>query len=253
MTPRNEEQRLAVPELQPGQVHAWCIAGLHRQLLDTRFTRLLSVVERERADRFHFEIDRLRFITARAALRILLGRYLNQLPERLCFSVNSHGKPWMQMSTGQPDLRFNLSHSGNVVVLAFALQAEVGIDVETVREMQDMEAVAKLCLSSAQFRAFCQLPRGDASVRAFYRIWTRKEALIKALGTGLSQTLSDFDVTFHDHEPPRLIRADSGFGNVSAWTLYDLSVPETCHAAVAIQGTSFELKSFIWDLNDYNV
>jgi 4'-phosphopantetheinyl transferase len=136
------------------------------------------------------EHDRRRFIVARARLRQLLGERLAASPDSLQFVCNPHGKPALAPRYGR-DLRFNLAHSRDVAVYAFADGVEVGIDVEALRELEDADVIAARAFSAGEYQAYRAF--------GFFYCWTRKEAYLKALGLGLQQDLPALDTSL----PPR--------------------------------------------------
>jgi len=164
---------------------------------------LLDSQERERARRFAFERDRQRFVAAHARVRRTLAAYLNRPPESVRFSASRYGKP--QIANPPIDLRFNLSHAGNVALLAVALSREVGIDIEQERPIEVLP-LAQRFFSKSEFNALCNLPATERQP-AFFRCWTRKEAFIKALGAGLFFALDDFEVSIQEAESDQLLRA----------------------------------------------
>ena len=142
---------------------------------------MLSRDEKERAGGFFFERDRQRFVVARGILRMLIGRYLSCRPDEVVFAYGPNGKPSLHPDTG---LYFNVAHSEGLALYAFTRVGEVGIDVECMRDLPEWEQIAESAFSShelAQLRA-CppEKRRGE-----FFRAWTRQEAVLKALGTGL--------------------------------------------------------------------
>lgn len=151
---------------------------------------VLTEPERQRAARFVFDGDRRRFIAARARLRQLLGERLGVAPASVELVYGAHGKPALARRQAR-DLRFNVSHSGDVAVYAFAEGAEIGTDVEAVRELDDADALAARCFSPGEYQAY--------RARGFFYCWTRKEAYLKALGLGLQQDLQGVDTS----QPPR--------------------------------------------------
>lgn len=153
---------------------------------------LLSSDEQERAARFVFRQDRRRYIVARARLRQLLGARLRIRPEKIEFQYGAAGKP--ALAASHDDLRFNLSHCEDVAVYAFADATEVGVDVEAVRTLDDADEIALRVFSPRERAAYLRLAEGERPW-GFFRCWTRKEALVKALGSGLSQPLEDLDVS----------------------------------------------------------
>ena len=147
---------------------------------------LLSPDERERAARFALQEHRCRFIVARARLRQLLGARLDASPDEVEFTYGTAGKPSLAPRYSR-DLRFNLAHCEEVAVYAFAEGRDVGVDVECEREVEDAEAIGRLCFSPAE--------RDACRTHGFLYCWTRKEAFVKALGCGLSCPLPEIDVT----------------------------------------------------------
>jgi 4'-phosphopantetheinyl transferase len=152
----------------------------------------LSDAERVRAGRFVFEPDRRRFIVGRAHLRHLLASRLGTRADRVELDYGPRGKPRLAGDFAESDLRFNLSHCGDVVLYAFSTGCEVGVDVEAVRELPDADDVAQHFFSPREHAAYRRLPARERP-RGFFRCWTRKEAFIKALGSGLAYPLTEFD------------------------------------------------------------
>ncbi len=174
-------------EAGPNDVHVWRIDATHG-VLDTS---PLSEKEQERAARFKFERDRTRFIVAHVALRKILASYLLATPAGLEFEEGPHGKPHL---IGYR-LFFNLSHAGDIVLVAVAGSSEVGVDVEVVSRDVEHEPLAKRFFSTSEVEAFQAIDEGQARIDAFFKLWTRKEAIVKAIGEGLSMPLDCFDVS----------------------------------------------------------
>ena len=172
--------------MQSDEVHVWYVDFDVEQRASAGWPQLLSEAERERGARFYFERDRLRFFAARAALRKILGAYLEAKPEALVFGEGEFGKPFIAESR----VRFNASHSGDLAAIAVALEHEVGIDIEVIdRKLEDVESLAKVCFSEEEQRVLAATPEAERRVQ-FLRGWTRKEAVVKATGKGL-QGLED--------------------------------------------------------------
>ena len=158
----------------------------------TALHAFLSADERERALRFVFASHRDRFVAGRAFLRLLLSQRLGEQPVELRFRYGPGGKPGLAEAHG--DLEFNLAHSEAVVVCALASRCGgIGVDVERVRPLSDAGAVARAAFSPREVARLQSLPE-PARLRGFYEAWTRKEALLKALGCGLARPLDSFDV-----------------------------------------------------------
>lgn len=151
----------------------------------------LSGDERERARRFVFSRDRDRYVAAHVALRQILAGPASQPAAQLHFAAGRFGKPALANAAG---LRFNLSHSQGVGLIALSEQAELGVDVELVRPMRDAIALAADHFDAAEREALAALAAGPARDLAFFRCWTRKEACLKAAGVGLGLDTRRFHV-----------------------------------------------------------
>jgi 4'-phosphopantetheinyl transferase len=152
---------------------------------EVRFLRaLLCAAEKQRAERFRFERDRRRFVVARARLRQLLAARIGIKPEDVELAYGKNGKPCLKHNGGH----FSVSHCDDVALFAFSKAAEIGVDVEAVRPIRDADAMAAQLFSPRENRAYAALAPADRPL-AFLRCWTRMEAVAKALGDGLSNSL----------------------------------------------------------------
>jgi 4'-phosphopantetheinyl transferase len=170
-----------------GVVDLW-VVPLARATLDGD-AALLDAVEQERAARFVFERDHFRFVAAHAALRRILARYAHEAPAALRFALDDNGKPYLS-APRCADFGWNLSHSGDLAVVAVAAGA-VGVDIECERPLPDLPALAQRCLTAAEADTLAACDE-SARVAAFLRVWTRKEACLKAIGAGLELEPHDF-------------------------------------------------------------
>jgi len=171
--------------LPPGEVHVWRaeLDVAAKTLAELR--ELLDEAERARADRFLRAEDRLRFTAARGLLRRLLGWYLQTPPQKIRFAYGPQGRPELADPAPGAGLRFNLSHSGEIVLIAFARDRAVGVDVEALRAPVDEAALARRYFRPEESARLAALPEAQRR-REFFRMWTRKEALLKAKGLGVS-------------------------------------------------------------------
>jgi 4'-phosphopantetheinyl transferase len=179
---------------------------------------LLSSNEVDRANHFHFPIHRTRFIAARSTLRYLLSHYLSICPKEILFSYTEFGKPYLQISNlvNNIDLQFNLSHSENQAIYAFTLGYQLGIDIEKIRPNGPL-AVAERYFHPCEIKYLHQLPPNEQE-QVFYRIWSRKEAILKAIGDGLATPLSSFSVSIKNEEEIIVI-------NNQSWSLLPIHHP----------------------------
>ncbi len=206
----------------------------------------LSSDEMARAGRFRFEKDRKKFVVARGLLRTLLGRYLKADPRSIHFKYGPHGKPAVgsPVEAGYPG--FNISHSHGLCLLAFSLRREVGIDIEYIRPTRhDDEHISRRFFRPAESASLDALP-SHLRQRAFFTFWTRKEAYLKARGSGVMTGLNRCDVsrTPDEHTGMVEVREDEG---TSGWTVVDLDAGPSYAAAVAAEGPEWRLKCWEWE------
>ena len=207
---------------------------------------ILSEDEIARAGRFRFEKDRYRFTRCRRALRRLLAGYLDIPPAEILFEYGVRGKPQLAVRQNPRALQFNVSHSGELALIAVGNEQRLGVDVERIRSEVDTYSLAERFFSVRERAALQALPvRLRAS--GFYACWARKEAFLKATGDGLSFPLEDFSVTTHPHLDPELeeIRGDAEAGR--EWCLMDLNPREGYRAAVAMNRSCYRLETYDWN------
>lgn len=189
----------------------------------------LSTEERWRARRFHHERDRRRFVAAHAGLRHVLARYVDRAPGALRFARGAWGKP----SLDPPELEFNLAHSDDLAIVAVARARPVGVDIERVRPVPDLDRLARSFLSPREREELATVA-GAARAGAFLRGWTRKEAVVKGTGVGLSLPLASFDVPLAEADAPVLVPRDGA--PAERWTVCALDVPPGYVASLATPG-----------------
>ncbi len=177
------------PALAVGEIHVWKIALEDAANLLERLSALLTPEERERAQRFRFAKDRERFVTGRGALRCLAAAYLGREAGGIEIETEPHGKPKLKRCAGEIPLECNVSHSGEMVAMAFAVGRRVGIDVEKIRGDLDWAEIAVRFFRTEELRELRTVPEREQPAE-FFRVWTRKEAFAKALGLGLGFALS---------------------------------------------------------------
>ena len=152
--------------LADDEVHTWRAYSNTDVSKTSELARVLSDAELKRANRFRFEKDRQLFIMAHGALRGILGGYLDEDPAGLCFRYNKHGKPALENGEAPHPLRFNLSHSGGLVLFGFSMHREIGIDVEYKLRKSDIDGIANRFFAEEERRVFASLPE-DLKVQAF--------------------------------------------------------------------------------------
>lgn len=215
-------------QMIPGNVHVWWVAMDDPQTQSPVLLSFLSEDERARAARYRFEHDRTAYVAVRALLRYLLGRYLEQDGRSLCFDYSSFGKPYVRAP-----IAFNVAHTRQVGLLAFMLDVPVGgdaigVDIERLRPDIVTDELARQVLSPIELARFATIREKS---QMFFDIWTRKEAYVKALGTGLSTPL------------PSLTVLDQP--TVGQYALYPLAINVPAHAAaLAVKGKANTIRLY---------
>lgn len=205
---------------------------------------LLADDERRRARRFRFDRDRDRYVVARGSLRLILGRYLDADPRTLVFDYESNGKPLLG-GRFRGRLDFNLSHSHEVALCAVASGRRIGVDVELIRPQIDAEGIAERFFSAHEVAALRSTPE-ELRTRAFFDGWTRKEAFIKATGSGLTVPLDGFDVSLSPGAPARLLAVAGDPREASGWRLASIDAGSPYAAALAVEGSELEVVGQEW-------
>jgi 4'-phosphopantetheinyl transferase len=209
---------------------------------------LLNAEETAKADRIIIEAKRRQSYRARAELRRILGIYLEADPRALCFAYGEHGKPAL---VGDPEGRsaplcFNLSHSGTVGLVGVIYarpELLLGVDVEEARPGREFASIAESFFAPDEVAIFRRLPTHEHTA-AFYRAWTRKEAYLKAIGTGLSFSSTAFSITYGHGEPAQLLRTEREGDDPRRWRMVDVPCPAGYSAAACWDGEALALRHF---------
>jgi 4'-phosphopantetheinyl transferase len=217
------------------EVHVW-ILDLDREVVDYS---TLSPCERARAARFVRTGDGRRFAAAHVAVRQILGRYVNSEPEALNIVGDQFGKPHLTpSSTG---ITFNLSHSAKYGLLAVARNRSVGVDIEAMRPLPDLRHMAQQIMSNSEWAAFLPLVSDCGQTKqaheAFFKLWVRKEAVLKCLGTGFMTDPRAADLGLAPG-------ATCGTWRDTAWSTVPLAGRSLAQAAVAVAGNCLTLRKF---------
>jgi 4'-phosphopantetheinyl transferase len=216
------------------EIHVWAVRLTASAAVNRVYRILLSDEEIARADRFAFEHLRHSYELSHGALRLLLAHYLERGPRDIKFTFGPRGKPAVQDSR----IRFNMAHSSGLALYAFTRDCDIGVDVEEIRSIPEIEQIA--------VRYFCRpeasevLSIDDVSARheAFFRCWTRKEAYIKAVGDGLYLPLDQFQVTLLPGDGSRFVHIGNDIGTARNWTLQHLDPAPRYVGALAYKSES---------------
>ena len=224
------------PALSRGAVHVFL---LRLAAFDAaELTANLCPTEKARAARLKVAKARAQFIITRAVLRQLLANYLGIAPRALAFTEGPSGKPAIDPHWRQKRIEFNVSHAADYALLALGLDHRLGVDIESVERRVDYRALANRFFSAPEQEAFNTLPAG-AACAAFYRVWSRKEACLKATGQGLAGGLSGFSVPLG--ETPVQTRVRSATGTGSDWFIYNVIAPPGYQTALVADQAGLDI------------
>ena len=229
---------------------AWACYSDTRSLDDTQIdalARLLSPTERERSSRFRHAHDRRDYIAAHALVRMALSAHIHTAPERLTFDADGHGKPFLVAPAGVSSPAFSLAHSRGLVACVVARAGAVGIDVEPVENNADIARIAERFFSTEETEALRRRPPATRS-SLFCELWTLKEALLKAVGTGLSSGLDAVSFRVEGHHVS--LTAHTPPFTDTPWAFMVMDVEGTHKLALAIDATGDRQPVSVtrWDL-----
>ncbi len=213
-------------------VHVWSFsAATSRPELEEKL-QVLAQSERVRASKYRFDKDRSVYITGRHALRMLLARYLERVPQDIVFRYTPYEKP---IYDGPTDIIFNVSHSETQIVIAFTKHPGLGVDIEKIKNDFDTLELAENFFSKEEIRALSAFDEVDRHM-AFFRCWTRKESFIKAVGQGLSYPLDSFAVSMDDDFRAEFLKIDGIPAQENNWKLHSFVPAEGYIAAISTNG-----------------
>ncbi|WOD43237.1 4'-phosphopantetheinyl transferase family protein [Hwangdonia lutea] len=227
-------------ELIPKTIHIWVINindVIHK--IDN-LKHVINKAEKEKASNFHFKKDQNKYIMSRGALRVLSACYLNRNAKEIEFEYGEYGKPEYNFDS---DLKFNISHSGDLIVLSFVKEFDIGVDIEKVKADFDIFEIAANFFSDLEIKTLKKVPK-DKQVEYFYRCWTRKESFIKAKAMGLSFPLDSFSVCINSDKKTAVLETKWDINEKDTWSLFTFSPQPNYIGAVSIQGNINAIEYF---------
>lgn len=222
-------------------IHVWKTRHIPDEGIEP-YMSVLSQRELERARKFRFDEHRNIFVKTRGLQKILIAKYLQKEPKEINIEFGSNGKPFYK---NKAQLRFNASHAGELILLAFTLKNEVGIDVEKMKDHIDVVSIAKHFFSQNEIVKLISLAK-PLRQEAFFTCWSRKEAFIKAIGDGLSFPLDQFEVSFTSDEPVSVLETKWDSAEKDAWTILNIPLEKDYKAALAIKALGQSVEYFDW-------
>jgi 4'-phosphopantetheinyl transferase len=223
-------------------VHVWAVSLEPPAGFIPRCAAILSPDETERATHFRFDKHRNRFIVGRAILRSLLGRYLDCPPRQLEFVYGLHGKPALAGHFAEA-LHYNLAHSEDLLLVAVTRIGAIGVDVEQIRAVSEADDLVERFFSPRENGLFKILSANEKNI-AFFNLWTRKEAWLKATGEGIAHSLNRVEVTFLPGESAELLALPQHSDSNSNWVLRELIPAAGFIGALALPNLRFTISRF---------
>jgi len=222
-----------IPILKMGETHLWRIdLKKHEEDVDI-YRDFLSSQELKRAERFKHRQGERNFTITRGVLRWLLSQYTGILINRIKLRFSEHGKPFL------PSVHFNIAHSSDYALLAFSRQNPVGVDVELVKDKRDFMRIAKHYFNPAELEEIESFQSADIARQCFFAIWTRKEAYIKALGTGLFSELGSFGIPLGSTHV-------TGKGDGYIWQIHTFTPARNYFGSICIRKPAKQLSAHDW-------
>ncbi len=223
-------------DLPDSEIHVWRLSlELKPESLGID-PQSLSAEERRRAAAFRFPRDMHSFMLCHGFLRLLLGRYLDVAPCGLRFGAGKYGKPFLEEPREAGRIQFSLSHSGDLGLFAFSRGRRVGVDIEKIRDFPGMSDVSQRFFSSREHASLSAMPEGSRAA-AFNACWTRKEAVVKALGASIALLCEGIVVSTLPSGPAELFRIPAGEGEAASWRLLDLPAGPGYTGALCFEAT----------------
>ncbi len=239
---------VAKPKLNQNEIHVWCAYLDEFSGRLPQFYRMLSDDERSRAARFRFQEDHDHFVIRHGLLRTILGLYLPDSPASIAFFEGPNGKPALASPAGADTFHFNLSHSRGLAVYAITRAVPLGVDVERIRPMNDMQDIASRFFTARE-NAWLQTVPPHQRLEAFFNCWTRKEACLKATGQGIGEGLAKVEVTLAPSKAARVLSIMGSSQAAAGWSLHALEPAAGYVSALAYRGQRLELECRTFSLS----
>lgn len=242
-----EYQTLCDLNIKQNIAHVWFISPVSNESRISRYLDLLDFEELTRAYNFHFKKDQLLFLTSHIALRLILGKYLNTQPDEIRYSVGKYGKPFIEKNQNPKEIFFNLSHTSKLIAIGISKNQQIGIDVEfSKNKVSDEENLMSYISTREEFLLYTSLSASSRQ-NLFYKLWTRKEALLKACGLGLNLEPNCIFIKPAEKSPVVELPANDSH-TISSYTVKDFNFKNTHTGAVALPRKSIRLKCLKFQL-----
>ena len=231
---------MVIPKLSKQNIHLWHIDLEYEKNQLQNYYNLLSLEEQKKSNTFKFIKGQNQFIISRGILKILSAAYLNIDIENIVFKYGKYGKPDYAFNS---NLKFNISHSGNLAIIGFVRYFDIGADIENIKYKFNILDISNNFFSNLEIESLKKLPT-EKQTKGFYRCWTRKESFIKAKAKGLSFPLDSFSVSIDSDEKAELLETKWDKKEKELWKLFSFSPKENYIGAVSVKGKIQSIKNF---------
>jgi 4'-phosphopantetheinyl transferase len=231
-------------DLSGNEVQLWRLDLPRLATGEARWHAILTRDETTRVGRFLVVRARHHFMITRAWLRLLLAAYIGGDAKQIAFGTADNGKPVLASPFDPREVTFNVSHSGEVALLAFSRRRDLGVDVEQVRSQRDLEGIARRFFSAHEQEELAAVA-AEEKQNAFFRCWTRKEAYIKAKGKGLALPLSQFDVTLAPGATNALLATRPDADEAGRWSMREIEAGPGHVGALCVAGHDWQLRDHL--------
>ena len=235
-----------ISHLQRSEIHLWFadLKSLDRSAMRNEVAHWLHGEEKNRYNRYQSQSQREHFLFGRVLLKTILSKYIGCTPVDLKFDIDTRGKPFLS-SNNTLSVTFNLSHSDNRLVFAVSKSQDLGVDLEIIKKERAILKIAERYFSPAETRELRNLPKAS-QVKRFYELWTLKESVLKACGSGLSRGLSKIEFSFPTSDK-LIMHSAPGNGNLTNWQSWQIEEYKNYMLAVSVKSLDIKIdniKSF---------
>ena len=234
-----------ISDLQRSEIHLWFadLNNLDRCAMSNEVAHWLHGEEQNRYNRYQSQNQREHFLFGRVLLKTILSKYVGCAPVDLKFDIDTRGKPFL--SSSNIPLTFNLSHTDNRIVFAVSKNQDLGVDLEIIKEERAILKIAERYFFPAETRELRNLPK-TSQIKRFYELWTLKESVLKACGSGLSRGLSKTEFSFPTSDK-LVMHSAPGNGNLTNWQSWQIEEYKNYMLAVSVKSLDIKIdniKSF---------
>lgn len=234
-------------KINQDEIHIYSLNFSKDNSLIEKFYHLLSDDERKKIEQYKFPNDRKRASETFIYRRLIISNYLNANPKMIVFNKSSFGKPLL-IEPNNSGFQFNYSHSEGKFVFTISKNSEIGIDIEFIKAFTDIDSLSKKYFSDDEFSFYNALQTKELKLNFFYRVWTRKEALLKGIGTGINDEMKKISVI--DNDNPNKSKLSFDFNN-QIWQIEDLELEDNFIGSIAylspVRKTMVYFDTFVYD------